>query len=377
VATTPTLRPLGVGEILDAGIKLYLRHWKPLMICVVAIVLPVRILSVLAVAAIDPHDLGTHFSGMTTTSASSTQIDWTAFGAAMVVAGSSVLSSLLATAACLKAVSDAWLGAAPDAGRSLRFAVGRLPALIALLAIAAIALTLAFMALIVPSVWLAVSWCLAVPALLFERVGPFRALGRSLRLVRGRWWATLATVVVAYLMASIVGGVLQLIPTGIANGVARDGTVAAAVAYVVGGTLTSMVTMPFTAAVLTLLYFDQRVRKEAFDRRVLAEGLGAPRDATVEPPAAVPPSRQPPASRDWWRDPAPAGPEVGGFSPPRADDAGESDAAGGSLPGGSPEAAAGSAPDSPPPSEEQPRRGRDRGRADWLPPEAPRGPGGV
>ena len=57
MAETPTLRPLGVGEVLDAGIKLYLRHWKPLMICVVGVVLPIEILSALVVSSIDPESI--------------------------------------------------------------------------------------------------------------------------------------------------------------------------------------------------------------------------------------------------------------------------------------------------------------------------------
>ena len=32
-----TLRPLSIGEILDAGIKVFVRHWKVLTLCVVAL----------------------------------------------------------------------------------------------------------------------------------------------------------------------------------------------------------------------------------------------------------------------------------------------------------------------------------------------------
>ena len=49
---------------------------------------------------------------------------------------------------------------------------------------------LATLALIVPGIWLFVSYSVAVPALLLERIGPVEALRRSFRLVRGRWWPT-------------------------------------------------------------------------------------------------------------------------------------------------------------------------------------------
>ena len=44
----------------------------------------------------------------------------------------------------------------------------------------------------VPLIWLGVAWSVAFPALLFEKIGPFKALGRSYRLIQGRWWATFA-----------------------------------------------------------------------------------------------------------------------------------------------------------------------------------------
>jgi hypothetical protein len=363
VGTTPTLRPLGVGEILDAGIKLYLRHWKPLMICVVGIVLPVQILSALVLSSIDPNSLDYTFGSSATSSNANPSASETA--AFFVVGVMSGLSTLLATAACFKAVADAWLGTTPEAGRSLRFAVRRLPRLLWLTIVAAVGLALAFVALIVPGIWLFVAWSLAVPVLLFERVGASEALRRSFGLVRNRWWPICGALVVGYLLASIVGAIVQLIPTGIAAAVAGDSTVAAAVAAVIGGTISSMISTPFTAAVITLLYFDQRVRKEGFDLQLLAEGLGRERDpdaplpeplagpdVTPEERAAAPfwpppPGWRPPAEpapagdRPWWQDPVPEGPEAG-----------------------EPQAA--------------PPVGRpDPGRADWLPPEAPRGPGGL
>jgi hypothetical protein len=387
VATTPTLRPLGVGEILDAGIKLYLRHWKPLMICVVGIVLPVQIISVLVMASIDSDSLDYAFG---TGSASSSQdLSWAEVAAFLSVAIVSFLSTLLATAACFKAVADAWLGSTPDAGRSLKFGLRRLPALVWLSIVVGVCLFFAFLALIVPGIWLLVAWALAVPAMLFERVGPFKSMGRSFRLVRGRWWPTLGALLVAYLLAGIVGGIVQVIPEGIASSAAGDSVVAQALAAVVGGTVSSLITTPYTAAVLTLLYFDGRVRKEGFDLQLLAQGLGATRDPDAPvpaplvgpdytpeqraaapywppPPGWVPPEPSPPASepdRQWWQDPAPGESATygGGYARP------EPPAGGSGMQSGDPLEGA--------PAPDEPKRDPDR--ADWLPPEAPRGPGGL
>jgi hypothetical protein len=359
VATTPTLRPLGVGEILDAGIKLYVRHWKPLMLCVAGIALPVQILAVLVMASIDSSSLDTFRSGAAPSSGD--EINWAEAAAFIGIAIATGLGTLLATAACFKAVSDAWLGARPEAGRSLRFGVRRLPALIWLSIVMGAGLVLAFFALVLPSIWLFVSWSLAVPALLFERVGAFTAIRRSFALVRGRWWPTFGALLVGYLLASIVAGIVQLVPEGIASAVASDSVVADAIAAVVGGTVSAMIATPYTAAILTLLYFDQRVRKEGFDLQRLADGLGTP------PPGWVAPDAPPPADeRRWWQDAEPA------LAP------GESATYGGGF--ARPQPPEPSLPPESPPSSESPPAGaarRDRKRADWLPPEAPRGSGGL
>jgi hypothetical protein len=379
VAETPTLRPLGVGEVLDAGIKLYLRHWKPLMICVVGIVLPIEILSALVVSSIDPDSLRFSFD---TSSSSSNGPSGNEVGALIVLYCLTFLGILLATAACFKAVADAWLGAEPEAGRSLGFALRRLPRLVWLVIIASCCLVPAFIAFFIPGVWLSIAWSLAVPALLFERIGAFKGLARSFRLVRGRWWPIFGGVLAAYLMTLVIGIFVSFLPSAIATAIAEDNDLVNGIATVVGGTVSQMIATPYLAAVITLLYFDQRVRKEGFDLQLLAEGLGRPRDPDAPIPAPLVGPKSPPApapQREWWRDPAPAGPGTygSGFEAPSSDarppPAAETPppASGGSWAAPSPEV-----PASPPPPNDEPPK-PDPKRADWLPPEAPRGPGGL
>jgi hypothetical protein len=377
VAETPTLRPLGVGEVLDAGIKLYLRHWKPLMICVVGIVLPIEILSALVVSSIDPESL--RFS-LDTSSSSSDGPSGNEVGAIIVLEGLTFLGILFATAACFKAVADGWLGVEPEAGRSLGFALRRLPRLVWLVIVAFCCLVPAFIALFVPFVWLSVAWSLAVPALLFERIGAFKALARSFRLVRGRWWPILGALLVAYLMTLIIGIFVSFLPSAIATAVAEDNDLVNGIASVVGGTVSQMIATPYLAAVITLLYFDMRVRKEGFDLQLLAEGLGQARDpnAPIPAPPAGPDVPLPVApKRDWWRDPVSAGPGTygSGFEAPSSEEPPAPErppSAGGSWAAPSAET-----PPADPPRDDAKEPASDPKRADWLPPEAPQGPGGL
>jgi hypothetical protein len=413
VAETPTLRPLGVGEVLDAGIKLYLRHWKPLMICVVGIILPIQIVSALVVQSIDPNSID--FSFDSTSGGYNDEL-----AAYFVLELLAALGILFATAACFKAVADAWLGVEPDARRSLGFALRQMPRLVWLALVWFCGLAIAFLALFVPGIWLFVAWSLAVPALLFERVGASKALGRSFRLVRGRWWPILGGLLVAYLLTIIAGIFVSLVPATIVSVVAPDNDVANVLASIVGGTVSQLISTPYLAAVIALLYFDQRVRKEGFDLQLLAEGLGQPRDPDAPipaPPAGRDVAPSPPP-REWWRDPVSAGSGTygsgyeapssqtpgaaappapsspGAASPPAGVPPAPSSPGAASPPAGAPPApsspGAASPPASPPPDDpagaSSPPPGaspddklpeRDRKRADWLPPEAPRGPGGL
>src|SRR5918997_5470278 len=178
------LRPLGIGEILDAGIKLFTRHWRPLVLSVVGLVLPVQIISALLTASVAPEQ----FDFTTTESGVSEDEEAEFLVGQGIVVLLSFISVLLATAVCFKAVADPYLGVEPDWRRSLRFAVRRLLGLVVLAIVYVLLVAVGLFALLVPGIWLFVMYSVAVPALLLERIGPVSALRRSFRLIRGRWW---------------------------------------------------------------------------------------------------------------------------------------------------------------------------------------------
>src|SRR5215213_1687322 len=309
------LRPLGIGEILDAGIKLFLRHWRPLVLSVVGLILPVQILSALVTASVAPEqfDLTSDESGVEEGEEAEFLIGQG------IIALLSAISILLATAVCFKAVADAYLGVEPDWRRSLRFAVRRLGGLLGVAILGGLLVALATIALVVPGIWLFVMYSVAVPALLLERIGAWSALRRSFRLVRGRWWPTAGALLVGYLLIGIIGalvtGVIMVVPSL----VAEDNTV-------VGGTVGSVLTTPYSAAVVTLLYFDLRVRKEGLDLQLIAEGADVRRDPDAPLPAPLVAEEYTPEERAqapyWppppgWRPAPPAAPEPGWREPER------------------------------------------------------------
>lgn len=125
-----------------------------------------------------------------------------------------------------------------------------------------------------PAVWLGVMWSVAVPAVMVERLGGPRALGRSFALVRGRWWATFAELLFALviLFVALFGLGLVLGVVDRAAGVASV-TVWAVLSGAVS-VISYLVAAPLVAAVLSVVYVDLRVRKEGLDAERLAAAIG-------------------------------------------------------------------------------------------------------
>jgi hypothetical protein len=281
--SAPGLRPLRVGEILDAGIKVYLRNARTLMGLTALVVVPFQALSAVvllsAVSRASEVPRGSLSFGSTST-ARSASAHATSLGANAIVEVTSLIVTVLVTAACVKAVSDIYLDQPAGIGSSLRFALRRVGSLVWLEIITVLALILAFIALVVPGIWLYGAWSVAVPALLIEDRRGGKALNRSFQLVRGRWWPVAAVLLVANLMVTVVAGAIESALVGISLG--TGASLALTVVMVsLAGALGAVLTRPLLATVTTILYYDLRVRHEGYDVALLAEQLG------IEP-AALP-----------------------------------------------------------------------------------------
>src|SRR3954454_758686 len=285
------LRPLGVGEILDAGIKVVTRNWKPLILSLLVVTAPIQILSVLVLASIGDAGTAT-FDFSTTSQSQQTTPDADVFIGLGIVLLLSGVAILLAYTALFKGVSDAWLGARPTIGRSLRFGLRRAPLVFVLWLVWILPLIVFSLPCGIPALWPGTVWSLAIPALLFERLGPFKALGRSFRLIKGRFWASLLLIVIVLALIWVLSLAIQYPLILVVDSVGNSNEIANAVATVVASVVSTSVTYPYMVAVLTILYFDQRVRKEGFDLQLLAQGLGVEPDPDAQPLIPPPPAQQ-------------------------------------------------------------------------------------
>jgi hypothetical protein len=374
VATTtpysPQLRPLSVGEVLDASFKIVRQSFGTLAGCVVVVALPLNIVNTLITTSTSDNAFN-----LDSTSSNASVSTGTELAGVLLTTTLSLVLTTLAAAACFRAVSGVYLGEQPTVGGSLSFAATRVLPVIVLSFLYFFGLIPAYIALIIPGVWLTVAWSVSFPALLSEGLGPVGALGRSFRLVKGRWWPTFGALLVMYLLVIVISGILGAL-LGATLVAAVDNEAVAAVFYTIINTLSSLITLPLMASVLTVVYFDLRVRKEGFDLQLLARGVGQDGSAYATSPQAVgessglggyaPPSGYAPPQSGGFAPPQAGGtapPASGGFAPPQA-------------PGASPPD---EPPDSAPPPSVPPPSSSDSGlqSGDPLAPERREGDGGA
>lgn len=315
----PQLRPLSVGEVLDAAFKVVRQSFGTLAICVLAVAVPLNVIGTLVSAS--TNDDAFNLDDTSTTGTSGTEIAGT-----LVTTTLNLVLFTLAAAACFRAVSSTYLGQQPTWQTSLSFAATRVLPLLGLSILYFLGVIGATILLVIPGIWLSVAWSLGYPALLSEGIGPAAALGRSFRLVKGRWWATFAALLVMYLIVAVISGILGLV-VGATLVAAIDSEVVAAVLLTIVNIISSLITLPLFAAVLTIIYFDLRVRKEGFDLQLLAQGVGEDSSRYDSSPEAV-------GAAAGLGDPAPP-PGGGGFAPPRPG-GGPAAPADGGLSGGDP-----------------------------------------
>lgn len=320
------LRPLGVGEILDGAVTTIRRNPGPMLglSAIIAVITQLVGLVGNAVVLRDLQDLAAApatatadevFEAMTGVFAAGfvvLLVSWVATvvltGVLTVVVGRAVLGQHLSTA-------EAWALARP---RLLRLLL--LTLVFVLIVAAPLLLAGLFTALVVAAagpgaaalvvlmffvaapltVWLYVRYTLATPALMLESTaaggGGSRAIGiglalrRSAELVRQSWWRVFGILLLIFLIAIIVGQVVQ-VPFSIPymfvdpfdpETITSFGMLALSA---LGGVVSTTIVAPFLAAAIALLYVDRRIRREGLDIDLArAAGVTIPGRTDQPPP---------------------------------------------------------------------------------------------
>jgi len=276
----PELRPRGIGEILDVAVALYRTRFSRLVALAAIVVVPVQILTTVVLLSAQPDRITISATGSTTVQ-SDTRSALTELAASLVVLFIGYVSNAFVIGVCARPAGDAYIG---QDGVWKRGSVGGRGAFAVLATAVIVALCemlgLAFcgLGLFVVSTWFAV----AMPAVVLERVRPSAALGRSFGLTKGYFWRVLGLVVTLQLLITVVNLGLTLgIRVWLLGGAS---TTAQVIAQGLASAISGALTTPLLATAAVALYFDLRIRREAFDVQLLLQRT----DARAAPAMATP-----------------------------------------------------------------------------------------
>lgn len=286
-----TLRPLSFGELIDQSFTLYRQLFVPLVL-----------VQLICTGLLRPMQIYLVSSGQ--------QVSVTYF---LVLLALFVLSAL-ASAAVALVISENYLGRRLDAIPALKLALPKLGKVLALSLAVGLVMTgsaipaagaliggFAFLTpaltggQIAPDIGLGVAMILggfvlmllplavfaglaiATPALVLEDLGAGAALRRSWTLTRGARLRVIGLLLVTGLlvMIPVMGITLLVAAFGGTSVMSPTGASGATLWTMVASSAASLVLTPIVYCVMTLLYYDFRVRKEAFDLQILADSLAA------------------------------------------------------------------------------------------------------
>jgi hypothetical protein len=296
------LRPIAVGEILDGAFTSIRRNPKATLgIAAVVLTISAIITTSLEVLLLSQLGLNTG-TDQTLTSAQLAGMLAVVIPSGLTAVILAFIVQILLTGLLTAVVGRSVLGDRITAGQAWRIALPRLPALLLATLLTGLALIgpwaglaavlivlgvagapggaliaigfLGVIASLVLDVWFWTMFSMSAAAVVLERQGPARALGRSWRLVRKSFWRVFGILVLAGIIVLVASSVLRLpftvISAAFSSGSAPlaqaiQPSVASLLIGAVGGIVAGAITQPISAGVTVLLYVDLRMRREGLD----------------------------------------------------------------------------------------------------------------
>jgi len=268
-----SLRPLTTGQLLDRTFQTYRQNF---MLFAGISALPNACVLVLQLVFLI-------FSKSSGGNAAGVAIAAGALGFGFLIVN--LIVTAISTAATTFGVSDVYLEKATSISACFARVRGRVGSVIYTSLELGLRIGIGLILLIVPGVYWAGKYGLAVPAVVLEDIKAKQAFPRSAALTKDAISRIIAiyflTWILTFVVAVGLGAAVQLVAPTLAK---SAGTVTAAAFNLVLNAIVTTAITPIMAIALTLAYYDQRVRKEAFDIENLMSLLGQP----TPPPSAQP-----------------------------------------------------------------------------------------
>jgi hypothetical protein len=261
----PAFRPLTVGEILDQAFGLY-RTYLPVLVTITVVCTMVPLLGLSYLEVVSADDPATAVF----------EHIWIRLLLVVVI---TILSGLALGASTL-VLTEGYLGRTISTGEALKRATKKLRSIIGVSIEISLAFGLGLILLVIPGIIVICGYAVSTQALMVEpELKMQSAMARSWALTKGsrlRVFAVLAVtgiVLLAVMLGSAGVIALGLRLIGVSPGTVEESSRGYQIALEAGNIVFRTILMPLVTCVLTVLYFDLRVRAEGFDLEALAASL--------------------------------------------------------------------------------------------------------
>lgn len=254
----------GLGDILSTAFEVYKANAAKLLVIVAIVVVPLALIGSLienVVFGLETREVTV--GGQTIETIVGTRSFFAAIAGATVTAALAVIMASVLQAAVIRAGAQAVIGDPVDAEASYRYGFKRLGSVILISILVGLIVFVGFILLVIPGFifWMFLS--VAIPALVIENKRGTDALGRSWNLVKGSFWHVVGTMIVTALITGVIGGLIGAIG---GNNVF--------VSWIFTS-IAQILTTPFTALVVVILYLDLRARQESLTAETLRSEIAA------------------------------------------------------------------------------------------------------
>ena len=250
-----SLRPRSTTEIIDAAVQLLRQHYKELVTTTAIFIIPVILLrAIFPMPVVVPGQMPQFGGGI--------------IGTFVQVIAAIVLGSM-STAAVVVIVSDSYLGREVTIGAAINRVLERFGTVLGATILQTLIIIGGFILFIIPGL-IFIAWYFAtINVVMVEGRGTFAALGRSKSLTAGSVGKILGTLILAGLAILLVQFVVGLILALVIPALRTNSNISA-----IESSIVSIFIYPLVTVVVTLLYYDLRIRKEGFDLEIMAKELG-------------------------------------------------------------------------------------------------------
>jgi len=303
--TGQPLRPMGIGDIFDEGFDLYKKNLSFFILVSALIIVPGLIIQQILsntlmggsrVSPPLPTDISQYF-------------DWAAtyFSANSPIITSGTIAYVLSFAALIAATSARYINQPMSIGGVFMLLLRRSVKLLITLVLVTLIVTTGFALCLIPGFFPAVLFVFASHAVMVENPRLLGGIGRSVALVNGQGWRTFWFLLMLYILYAILNFALVTVVTYVIalviNAIPGSGDAFGGLTGLggvsikdegirsVGASIASLLVTPFIVAVMTVYYYDLRVRNEAYDVLALARELNYKPLSELGPylPSALPP----------------------------------------------------------------------------------------